>query len=433
MSPSYTTTLEFLSGLHRHGVKLGLDSTRELLSRLGNPHHRYPAIHIAGTNGKGSVAAMTAAMLQAGGYRVGLYTSPHLQDFRERIQVNREPVAQGSVVEQTERLRRHIKEHAPPTFFEFTTALAFQHFADEAVDIAVVEVGMGGRFDATNVIHPVASLITNVALDHQAYLGPTPEKIAREKAGIIKRGIPTVLGRMREEPAAVIESVAAAVGAPLYRWGRNFMAEGDPVLAVRYTGLHTDYDRLTVGLDGAHQVENAASALAVLEASAPYGIRVPEPAVRQGLATVSWEVRLEILERDPLILLDGAHNPAAAEMLARHLAVLMHAHPKGRLILVVGMMHDKDHRGFLGPFRPLVDALILTQAQLSRAAPPSTLAEAVRSWNTRPYVTPSAGESVTLARRLARKSDIICITGSLILLGEIKSLLGGRLLSPLRG
>ena len=232
---TYSSTLSFLYSLQQHGIKLGLDTIEGLLTRLGRPERDYPALHIGGTNGKGSTAAMAAAMLQAAGYRVGLYTSPHLVDFRERIRVNGQPIGEDRLIELVERVRSVAGSAAEPTFFEFTTAVAFEYFKTHQVDVAVIEVGMGGRFDATNVVTPVVSAITNVTLDHQAYLGTTVTEIAFEKAGIIKPGVPVVVGRVEPDAWETIERAASTRGARCSRWDSDFRAEGDPVAGFRYT------------------------------------------------------------------------------------------------------------------------------------------------------------------------------------------------------
>ncbi len=428
---TYSESITFLYGLQRHGIRLGLDPVREVLSALGHPETRYPSLHIGGTNGKGSTAAMAAAVLQAAGHRVGLYTSPHLIDFRERIRINGVPIAEAAVSALTDRLRRATAADTTLTFFEFTTAMAFAHFADCAVDVAVVEVGMGGRFDATNVVTPLASAITNVALDHQEFLGDTVEAIAFEKAGIIKPGIPVVAGRLAPEAARVIETAARGWSAPLSRLGGEFRTQGDPQ-AFEFQGTHGSYRGLVCGLAGRHQLENAACALALLElgrAQVPYS----DAAVRTGLRDVQWPGRLEIVEQDPLIVLDGAHNPAAAEVVAAYLHEFRQAHPSARVVLAVGMLRDKDRRSVLRTLLPLADEVVLTQAQHPRAATVQELRAALPAAGPCVHDTSTGAEALTVARRLAAPGDLICATGSLMLVGELKASLGRCELSPLRG
>lgn len=429
---TYASAVEYLYGLQKHGIKLGLHNIRAILSRLGRPDRRYRAIHIAGTNGKGSTAAMTAAMLSAAGYRLGLYTSPHLVDFRERIRVNGAMIAESRVGELVTRIAMLAGDDVPLTFFEFTTALAFQYFAEAQVDAAVLEVGMGGRFDATNVVEPIATAITTISLDHEEYLGPTIERIAYEKAGIIKPGVPVIGGRLNEEAARVIQETAAARAAPFHRLGNAFDAHGNQA-AFDYAGIRARYHGLSCPLEGRHQLDNAACALALLEAAESSGLRVPPAAIKQGLAATRWEGRLEIVDRNPTVVLDGAHNPAAAGVLATYLAAFRAAHPGVRIALVLGMMRDKAHRPFVHILRPHIDELVLTQADIARAATALELRNGLIDVMPSLHLAPSPGQALTLARRLVTAADLICVTGSLMLVGDMKALLRGWSLSPVRG
>lgn len=430
---SYSASLEYLFGLQKHGIKPGLDTIARLLDGLGRPQEAYPTLHIGGTNGKGSTAAMAAAMLQAAGYRVGLYTSPHLIEFRERVRVNGEMIPETAVAELTERVARLAEPGPQPTFFEFTTALAFQYFVEARVEVAVIEVGLGGRFDATNLIVPLASAITTVALDHQEYLGSSLEAIAFEKAGIVKRDVPVVTGRLRPPAADVVAKTAKERHAPLYRLGREFETQGDTLTGFAYRGIRGPQDGLTCPLAGAHQLDNAACALALMELVAERGLRVSEQAVRAGLRRTSWEGRLEVVERDPLLLLDGAHNQEAGAALAAYLASHRRAHPGSRVIVVLGMMRDKDLAGFCGLLSPLADELVLTQAQLTRAASVQELASVLGDRAAGAHLAPHPAEALALARRLAVTDDLICVTGSLMLVGDVKAILRGCATSPIRG
>lgn len=247
---TYSQTVQFLYGLQQHGIKLGLDTIKALLGRVGDPQRRYPVVHIGGTNGKGSTSAMVAAIAQAAGHRVGLYTSPHLIDYRERMRVNGEMISESRVIALVEQLRSAAAPDLAPTFFEFTTAMACMHFAEAGIDLAVLEVGLGGRFDATNVVTPAATAITTIGLDHEQYLGSTLEQIAFEKAGIIKPGSPLVLGRVGEAAGRVIEERARAVGAPVSRLDREFRTIGESTAAFTYEGPAGRYDRLSCSLNG---------------------------------------------------------------------------------------------------------------------------------------------------------------------------------------
>lgn len=433
MTLSYSASIDFLYGLQKYGIKLGLDHIAGLLARLGHPQRRFPTLHVGGTNGKGSTAAMVAAVLQEEGLRVGLYTSPHLVDFRERIRVNGLPIPEEAVTDLTERLRAAAAPGPAPTFFEFTTAMAFRYFADSGVDIAVIEVGLGGRFDATNVITPLATAITNVALDHQEHLGHSVEKIAFEKAGIIKPCVPLVIGKMTQEGLPVIERVAAERGAPRYRLGEDFLVRGEGPSDFGYQGLSWTYEGLSTPLLGAHQLENAACAMAMLELAAQQGVKVTERAVRAGLGGVCWEGRLELVEERPSLVIDGAHNPAAAEVVATYLRTHRRRHSESRVVLVIGMMRDKDRSGFFRVILPCADELVLTQAALPRAATIEELRGSLGDRAPSAHEAPLVADALAIARRLAAPDDLICVTGSLMLVGELKAVLRGCELSPIRG
>lgn len=401
-------------------MKLGVEVITALLARLGNPHRRFPAVHIGGTNGKGSSAAIVASILQAAGYRVGLYTSPHLIDFRERIQVQGQPITPEQVCVLTEYLRSRIDPKEAPTFFEMTTAMAFRHFADEQVDMAVVEVGLGGRLDATNVLTPLGVLITSIAFDHEQYLGHTLEAIASEKAGILSPGRPVVLGPMPDEAARVIQSHADCLQAPVARADQAFRAwGGDSHGSFGYRGREWTLSGLNCNLPGQHQIVNSLNALALLEFGVQTAFPVTEQAIRTGLRQVRWPGRLEILARDPLVILDGAHNPSAAEVLFDFLESALHDATDRKLILVIGMMADKNHKEFLGRLVPIADTVIFTRPHMERAATPEVLAAAMGPASVRQLVISDPLDALARAKGLARPSDLICVTGSLFLVGEI--------------
>lgn len=429
---TYASAVEFLYGLQKHGIKLGLHNIRAVLSRLERPDRRYRAIHIAGTNGKGSTAAMAASILTAAGYRVGLYTSPHLVDFRERIRVDGVMISEERVSQLVGRIAVLAGEDVPLTFFEFTTALAFQYFAERQIDVAVLEVGMGGRFDATNMVEPVATAITTISLDHEEYLGHTVEQIAYEKAGIIKSGVPVVAGRLNDQAMRVVQETATSQGAPVHRLGSAFDVRGEPA-DFHYAGIHARHHGLSCPLQGRHQVDNAACAIALLELAESSGLRIPPTAVKNGLAATQWEGRLEVVDRNPMVVLDGAHNPEAAGVLATFLADFRASHPGSRVALVLGMMRDKAHGPFAKILRPHIDELIVTQAEIARAATVQELRAGLADLMPSLRLVPSPSDALILARRLMTSADLICVTGSLMLVGDIKALLRGRTLSPVRG
>lgn len=430
---TYPAAIEYLYGLQKHGIKLGLEPMTALLHALGRPERTLRILHIGGTNGKGSTAAMAAAILQASGMRVGLYTSPHLVEFRERIRVNGAMIPDDRLAGLVDVVRTAIPPGLTPTFFEVTTAMALRYFVESEVDIAVLEVGLGGRFDATNVVEPIACAITTIALEHQEYLGRTETAIAFEKAGIIKPAVPVIIGRMGPEASTVMRHVAAERAAPLWRLGEEFTVEGDEPACFTYRGRTRVFERLRCALSGRHQLDNAACALALLEASGEVGARVDESAVRTGLESVTWEGRLELIDEDPSVLLDGAHNPAAAVVLGRYLEGFLLRHPEAHIILVWGMMRDKDHREFIAPLLPFISEVVLTQAALSRSATVHDLRLALADWPKPIFDAPQPVEALRTAKQRASAQDLICVTGSLMLVGDIKAAVRGCGLSLIRG
>lgn len=416
---TYSETIAYLFSLHRFGIKLGLEAITDILGRLDNPQWQYATLHIAGTNGKGSSSAMLASILQANGYRVGLYTSPHLIDFRERIRVQGEDISEGEVCELTAQIREVAESHPPLTFFEFTTAMAFRHFMNRQVDMAVVEVGMGGRFDATNVLKPLGVLITGIDFDHEAYLGDSLQAIAQEKAGIICHRTPVVLGPMPMEIIRIFETQARKWHAPCFRFGQEFSLSPTGKMEFTFHGKEWTIPGLQTNLLGRHQMVNAVNTLALLETAMEETYSLSPAAIRTGLQQVKWRGRLEVIQHDPLIVLDGAHNPSGAHVVFDFLRSQIHDCPGRKLILVIGMMHDKNHQGFMRVLLPLVDRLILTQPRMERAATMDALKQAVNRDDLVPYLFADSWEAFSQAKQIANPSDVICVTGSLFLVGEV--------------
>ncbi len=432
MTPEYSATIEYLFNLQKFGIKLGLDTIRSFLKEIDSPHRQYPVIHIAGTNGKGSTAAMVASLFQAAGYRVGLYSSPHLVDFRERIRINGNCISEEHVIALTERLRQIVHGAFTPTFFEFTTAMAFSYFAAEQVDIAVIEVGLGGRFDATNVVEPLATCITTIALDHEQHLGSTLEAIAYEKGGILKKGVPAVIGRMGAEAMRVFHTLSQDLASPLYVLEADFACKVTGPSGWEYSGLAQHYQNIQCPLIGTHQLDNAACALALAELASRQGFLITESHVQAGFESLRWAGRLEIAETQPLLVLDGAHNPAAAQVVADFIDSFRHDHPHSIVILVIGMMRDKDHQTVLSTLVPHVDRVIVTQPSLPRAATVKELNPLGHSAPEGWADIPKPSDALQYARTLASPHDLICVTGSLLLVGELTSHMRGESLSPLR-
>ena len=433
MKPSYEAARARLYELQQFGIHLGLDTISSLLSELGNPQDRVPALHVAGTNGKGSVAAITASILQVAGIRVGLYTSPHLLDFSERIQVQGRCIPEDRVVDLFHTIQALPSFAVPPTFFEVATAMAFQYFAEERVEIAVLEVGLGGRFDATNVCRPIGTIITNISFDHEKHLGSSLEAIAFEKAGIVKRDVPLVVGPVEPSVAGVLEEQVRQKQTRTFKFGSEFRSMPHPSGAFDFIGMDRKYANLHCALDGEHQTINAACAIALLEAGVMPRSRIPERAVRRGLEQVSWPGRLERFRHHPEVLCDGAHNPAAAECLKLHLQRRLSEQQERRLILVVGMMQDKNLSAFLNTLVPLADAVILTRINSSRSATVRALKEALPVFARPAYEREAPEAAFDLATGLAGENDLICVTGSLFLVGHVKSLMAGKAYEPVLG
>lgn len=437
----YRETIDYLFGLQKHGIKLGLSNSSRLMGLMGDPHRQFRSVHVAGTNGKGSTAAFLAGMLLAAGYRVGLYTSPHLVSFTERIRINNIPVTEDRVIDLAERVRTRYEglpsaeESAlAPTFFEVTTAMAFTCFAEERVDVAVIEAGMGGRLDSTNVITPLVSVITNIDLEHTEFLGDTIEKIAGEKAGIIKPGVPVVSGAVQPEAIAVIERTAASAGAPVYRYPKDFRAEpaaGAGYQEFDYRGIWSSFPGLRIAMAGRHQVENACMALAAIECLTGRGIEVPEAALRNGLAGAVWEGRLERVAERPDIYLDGAHNPASARVLADAVRDLKKGYR--HLVLVIGILMDKDYQGIVSQLAPLADRIIVTKPHYSRALDVGSLAAEMEVFHRTVGSAETVAEAIGLARQGAAENDLILITGSLYTVGDARAVLRPGASGPLRG
>ncbi len=421
MISSIDDHLAALYRLRRFGIKLGLATISRLMRGLGNPQDRFSSIHIAGTNGKGSIAAFLSSVLAHGGYKVGLYTSPHLVRFNERIQINGSPISDKDVARVAEVVQRVYTQGEPPTFFECATAMALYHFASEKVDWAVLETGMGGRYDATNVVHPEVSVISNISMEHQEYLGDTLAKIAREKAGIIKRGAGVVTGAGQKSALRVIEQVATEKEVPLYRLGKEIRIRKDKG-AFTYLGINRRWPRVKIGLIGDHQVTNAALALGALELLLEKGFYLTDEAVYSGLAATRWPGRLEVFSREPFILLDGAHNPSAVKTLKKFLE---NSFSSRQLTMVVGILEDKAWKPMLRDLAGVAHRMILTRPQYERAADPHELASFVRPLKQDLVVIPKLADAISFALEEAGNADAVCITGSLYTVGDAKAYLEG--------
>lgn len=466
------STASFLNWIHsfdrfdgRKGIKPGLERMETMLEHLGNPHRDMKFLHVAGTNGKGSTCAYLTSILEAAGYRVGLFTSPYLTSFHDRMSVGGMNITDEELSGLSELLRPAVDVvsktvHGRPTEFEVVTLLSLLHYSRAGVDFVVWETGLGGRLDSTNVVTPLLSLITNVGLDHQAILGESIEQIAMEKAGIIKPGVP-VLTTATEPALQVILRTASEKSAPAIVWGRDYFAERSELLGLEGQTFdwqaregqgqsrddarlaaetldmvsnqeanvapgagHVAFSKLQIGMLGPHQVLNASLAVAACVQLNGMGWKISEEALRRGLANTSWAGRFEVIERDPLLILDGAHNPDGAEVLAKTVAELL---PNTKLAVVVGILADKAIPGVLAPVLAYATHVIVTRADYPRAAIPADVARAVRELDSDVpcEVYDTVQVAIDRARELTRsgETDAILVTGSLYMISEARSLI----------
>jgi dihydrofolate synthase/folylpolyglutamate synthase len=505
---SYSETIHYLYNLQKQGIKFGLNNIITLMSALENPHRSFPSIHIAGTNGKGSTSAIIASVLRTLGLKVGLFTSPHLVSFTERIRVNDEEITEYEVVNLAEEIRGKVSDlqfsdsNFTPTFFEVVTAIALLYFKRKRTDIAVIEVGMGGRLDATNIIIPEVSVITSISYDHREFLGSTLKEIAHEKTGIIKEGIPVVVSSQTSEVLEVIEAKAEEMNTKVYLYGEDFSSV---LKREDISGIHFDYfdndsfmiHDVYLPLTGEHQMQNASVAIKAVElfikrltsrssfldsharlrsyfspsptppieggksqgATVEEGhIYEPSPLagegkgegyhgflsatwyrlIRDGVATTRWPGRLEMIKYEPPILIDGAHNAAAALALSHTLAKTFLGKYK-RIILVLGIMGDKDIDGIMKPLLPLASEIILSSPNYERAASPIRLANVAASLGFPDvHIAPTVKDALELAKNICQQSNLpsppsslvthhsslIVVTGSFYTIGEAKEFVG---------
>lgn len=424
----------WLSSFDKYGWVFGLERMRLLLGQLGNPQDFLKVIHVAGTNGKGSVCKYISCILQNAGYMVGVYLSPHIERFSERISINNQEISDDDLVRLVSQIKPFVEEmmqqNNTPTYFEIVTVLAFLYFKDRTVDYAVVEVGLGGRLDATNVVHPLVSVITNISLEHTDILGKDIVTIATQKAGIIKENIPVITAATKDA-LEIIDRIARERNAPVLSidqtlWKRVCFQGKHQEFLIQ--GSFRDYTVKT-SLLGLHQGENIAVAIAVVERLQVNGIYLTDNDIIEGIAAAAHPGRMELVSEEPLILLDGAHNPAGMNMLAK---ALQQDFSTYRLILVLGILQDKDIPSMLSAIVPLAEVIIVTKSKVSRAADPETLKRNILdiAANKTVIVHPSVADAIDHARSIARQNDLICVSGSLFTVGEARRyLLSDRTIS----
>lgn len=427
----YDEVIDWLYNLGKFGIKLGLNNTTYLMDKFDNPHKKYKVMHVAGTNGKGSVCAMVYSILRAAGYNVGLYTSPHLTEFFERIVVNEKPISKNDVVKFAERIMPTAKEMElskvvqHPTFFEVVTAMAFNYFAEQKVDFAVIEVGMGGAYDSTNVVSPLVSAITTIDLDHKKILGKTKAKIAEEKAGIIKLNVP-VATSAEGKALEVIKNACFRNNCKLSILGENVFVTPHSLDLKKqvfdFKGIFNSYNNLEMSLIGVHQFKNAACALAAIELLKEHSILIDEDAIRNGLKNAKWPGRFEVVQQKPYIILDGAHNPNGMDAFNSTLKSLF---PKKKAIFVLSISNDKDYKGMVKLITKVASHVVITKHKvMDRGLDINILNEEVAKYIDAGRITivDDVVEAVEHAKSLAGNEEIICITGSLFTVGEAREL-----------
>ncbi|MBU0994775.1 MAG: bifunctional folylpolyglutamate synthase/dihydrofolate synthase [Proteobacteria bacterium] len=406
----------------RFGIVLGLETICAILEKLGNPHNSFKSIHIAGTNGKGSVASALSSILAASGYRVGLYTSPHLIHFNERICIDNQPISNDEVVDAYIAVDKWNNGKRKATFFELATAMAFYEFARKNVEWAVIETGMGGRLDATNIITPEISVITNISIEHKMYLGNTISKIAGEKGGIIKKGRPVVTGVRQRDAIQTLDTISENKHAPIFRLGKDFKTRKNRNHTFTYFGMNETLKNMETGLLGNYQIDNAGLTIAVCELLNQSGTLLPSEKIREGLKKNCWPGRLETISDAPLVFVDGAHNLSAIRNLKRFLSENTDSE---KLTLIIGILDDKPYVQMLNILLPACNRVIITKPDSERSTEPEILFNTAKTISENVTIKNSVKEALEYALETTRPDEAICIAGSLYLVGEAKAIMAG--------
>ncbi len=430
MKNNYQKSIEYIYNLNKFGIKLGLNNISQLLSLLDNPHLKIRTIHVAGTNGKGSTSTVIQSILKSAGYRVGLYTSPHLVSFEERIKINEEFISQHEVYDYLEKIKPAIKKVSNtagcqhPTFFEVVTAMAFLYFYEKMVDFAVIEVGLGGRLDATNVCRPLVSVITHIDFDHVDRLGNTLSKIAAEKGAIIKKNTPVVSALQLPEAGKVIKDIALKMDSPLYSYGKEI--NSIPIKSqldgnyFDYKGVFNDLKSVFVPLAGEYQIENTSLAIATIELLKNMNVKIKNEDIINGTKDSRWPGRFEIIREKPMIILDGAHNSNGINQFIFNMKKLL---PDKKIIVILGIFQDKDYSAIIKTVIPQAHQVILTMADSPRATPLPILYEIAKHYIDADKLieTKNVSDAIEKSLQIAQEDDVICITGSLYTVGDAKA------------
>ncbi len=410
-----------IQALEKQGIRPGLGRIADLLRYLGHPEQTYPCVVVGGTNGKGSTCAMIDSILRAAGYRTGLYTSPHLVRMNERIRTDGAMIGQGDLEDTARDLFRIIGREpslSDTTYFEFLTALALQYFSGQRIDMAVLEVGMGGRFDATNAVEPMVSTVTNIAMDHQSYLGSTPEEIAREKAGIVRAGRPFVITDTGQGSRAVLEDECRLKGGTLYEIGRDFSVESDGT-GMDFHGAGRTIERLRLSLTGRHQFSNAGAAVQSVLLLGREGFVVSDEQVREGLLKTVWQGRFETIRHHPDVVVDCAHNPAGV----RTLVETIKDKYRDKVTVVFAASRDKDWKTMITVLTEVADTFVLTSYRGKRSTDPVSLGAFIgsvcRDGSCHTHVAARSGDALRFALGITPPGGVIVVTGSLFLVGEL--------------
>ncbi|MBZ4667975.1 MAG: dihydrofolate synthase / folylpolyglutamate synthase [Epulopiscium sp.] len=424
--------ISYINSIERFGSRPGLVRVQNLLRRLGNPEKNLKVIHVAGTNGKGSVSTMISYILEKSGYDVGMYTSPHLENYNERIKINNKDISDEEFATAGEKIIKACQEcvennEEHPTVFEFLTAMALLYFDEQSVDFVVLEVGLGGRYDATNVIeNPLLSVITSISMDHMDVLGDSIESIAFEKAGIIKKNCSTVLFFPNNKVYNIIKSVCESLNSQLYYVSDMHIQNVRHSIEGITFSINTDfysYKDLKVSLIGEHQIYNTALVLLAVEVLRNKGIEISEENVRIGLEECYWPGRLEIVGKNPLILLDGAHNEEGALALAKAFEQYFHDQ---NITLLIGVLKDKPYELMLKQLLPYASKVVLTEPNSSRKLPIDELEKTAVKYSSYIYQNADIAQAYELALKLTNEKDVLCCAGSLYLIGEIKKMIKKR-------
>ncbi len=416
----YDEAISFMYSLERFGILLGLDNISNLMKQLGNPEKSFPSVHVAGSNGKGSTSSFVYQVLLEAGLKTALYTSPHLNDFRERVRVNGQLISRESLLESIRKVRT-IYDPERTTFFEFSTAAAFDCIAREKIDVAVVEVGLGGRLDATNTINPVVTVITDISREHEDYLGVGIAAVASEKAGIIKDKIPLITGASRAEAWAVIEKISREKQVPIREFGRDFVGirTGQNTFSYRSFGLVLE--NLATAMPGSHQIKNASLAIAVLEELRKQGYYISDEAIRNGVYKTKFPGRFEILRRSPDAVIDGAHTAEGMRLLK---STMRQVYPGIKPFMLLGMLRDKNYEALINIIAPIAREVLCVAPQGNRALDPEELAVLVRSHGIPASTASDITEGFHRLLAKASREDVVLATGSLYMIGPVRRACG---------